>query len=236
MRNLMNMNKPCFGKSVVREMTRKISKKEVDDVLKEWAEARILGRRAVACIPNIEKNAVLVMPTKEYEAYTEAVVFAGFPKWAWDKDAATESIKGMKVVVDDKADKIRVCPNDLPKQSVVDLQKIGILLWGDGRFSCNSYSGLRYQAYEGLGGVISIGLILPSPFVGDDKAVEVRVMWVELIPIEDRKVLSNETMRKTFPIHGGEMDENALVLCIREVERQLKRNEWMEKTQKGELK
>jgi hypothetical protein len=141
-----------------------------------------------------------------------------------------KKIKGMKV---DKADKIRVCPNDLPKQSVVDLQKIGILLWGDGRFSRNSYSGLRYQAYKGLGGVISIGLILPAPFVGDDKAIEVQVNWVELIPIEDRKVLSHETMRKTFPIHGGEIDENALVLCIREVERQLKRNEWMEKTKRA---
>jgi len=81
-------------------------------------------------------------------------------------------------------------------------------------------------------------LIHPAPFVGDDKAIEVQVNWVELIPIEieDGKVLSNGTMRKTFPIHRGEIDENALVLCIREVERQLKRNEWMEKTQKGELK
>ena len=120
-------NKAVFGKSVVKEMARKISKKEVDDVLKEWAAARILGRRAVACIPDIEKNAVLVLPTKEYEAYIEAVVMAGFPKWAWDKDAETESIKGMKVVVDDKADKIRVCPNDLPKQSGVDLQRPGLI-------------------------------------------------------------------------------------------------------------
>ena len=111
----------------------------------------------------------------------------------------------------------------------VDLQKIGILLWGSGRFSRCPYSGLRYQAYKGLGGVISIGLIHPAPFVGDDKAIEVQVNWVELIPIEDGKVLSNETMRKTFPHQGGKIDENALVLCIREVERQLKRNEWMEK-------
>jgi len=113
-------NKAVFGKSVVRETSRKISKKEVDEVLKEWAEARILGRRAVACIPMVEKESVLVIPTKEYEAYIEAVVLAGFPKWAWDKDAETESIKGMKVVIDDNADKIRVCPVDLPKQSGID--------------------------------------------------------------------------------------------------------------------
>lgn len=101
-------NKAVFGKSVIKEVRRKISKREVDAVLKEWAEARIIGRRAVGCIPQVEKEAVLVMPTKEYEAYTEAVVFAGFPKW--------ECIKGMKVIVDDKASEIRVCPNDLPKQ------------------------------------------------------------------------------------------------------------------------
>ena len=109
-------NRAVFGKSIIKEMSRKISKKEVYEVLKEWAETKILGKRAVACIPSVEKEAVLVMPTKEYEAYTEAVVFAGFPKWAWDKDAETECIKGMKVIVDDEADRIRVCPNDLPKQ------------------------------------------------------------------------------------------------------------------------
>jgi hypothetical protein len=122
-------NKAVFGKSVVKEMSRKVSKKEVDDVLREMAEeivrgrsvrelakAIVRGRRAVACIPIVEKQAVVVMPTEEYEAYTEAVTVAQFLKWAWAKDAKTESILGMSVVIDDKADKIRVCPNDLPKR------------------------------------------------------------------------------------------------------------------------
>lgn len=131
------------------------------------------------------------------------------------------------VLLDATLEEIKECPDDLTRKSGVDLQKFGTFLWGEGKFSINSYTGLHHQVYWGLGGGISIGLIHPAPLCGDDKAIAVQVNWVELIPTGDGSSLSHETMRKSFPIQGGKIDENALVLCIREVERQLKRNEWM---------
>ena len=123
---------------------------------------------------------------------------------------------------------MKLCPDGLTRKSGVDLQKLGILLWGDGNFSINSITGLSHKVYEGLGGNITIGLILPAPFAVNDEAIEVQVNWIELIPIMNGSEFSLDTMQKTFPIQEGKIDENELVLCIREVERQLQRNEWME--------
>ena len=114
-------NKALYGKSVIEALGIPVSDEEIQSVLKEMAESIVLGRRAVACIPQVAGSAVLVIPKKEYEAYTEAVVFAGMTrncKFAWDSHAVTESILGMKVVVDDNAKRIRVCPNDLPSENV----------------------------------------------------------------------------------------------------------------------
>lgn len=88
-------------KSIVYEVNLPVSKKEIDRVLREWAELRVLGRRAVACIPKSEdSDGLLVMPSAEYEAYIEAVTLAGFSTYAWDS-GKPERILGTRVVVDD---------------------------------------------------------------------------------------------------------------------------------------
>jgi hypothetical protein len=105
-------------------------------------------------------------------------------------------------------------------------------LWG-GDFSEKPYSGCVHVCYNGIGGQISIGLIFTAPFLPEEDATEVQVNWVELNPAMDSKSvhfdenLFPETMRKSFPIKDGAIDDAALVLCIREVERQLSRNKWM---------
>lgn len=105
-------------------------------------------------------------------------------------------------------------------------------LWGSD-FLEKPYGGYIHHQFHGIAGQISIALVFPAPFVEEDKAVAVQVNWSEIVPITDFKSLHLddslilETMRKSFVIKDGEIDEGEFVLFIKGVERQLSRNKWM---------
>jgi hypothetical protein len=92
-------------KSVTKEVGRPVSKKEIDEVLRELATERVLGRRAVACIPNVEEygleGEVIVMSEDDLDNYSTAVVFADFGDYAFKSKKGEDYIKGMRVVIDD---------------------------------------------------------------------------------------------------------------------------------------
>ena len=87
-------------KSVTKEVERPVSKKEMDEVLQEWAAERIIGRRASKCIPDVIDGEVIVMSRDDYHNYSIAVGFADFGDFDLESKNGENYIQGMRVVID----------------------------------------------------------------------------------------------------------------------------------------
>ena len=104
-------------KSVTKEVRRPVSKKDIDAVLREWATDRVIGRRAVACIPNAIDGEVVAMSQDDLEAYSQAVVFADFDDFSFKSENGKDYIEGMRVVIDDNVEyPIVFCKGKIPEK------------------------------------------------------------------------------------------------------------------------
>ena len=96
---------------ICRAIDRPINQKEVDRVLREWAEDRIRARRACAAVERRMKGNRVVMSQDEYDAFCEAVIMAemGF---ACGETNGVKMACGYIVVISNAGSKSEVLTNE----------------------------------------------------------------------------------------------------------------------------